>query len=717
MSRSRLVRDIFPGFRSSSPSNLTAVGRTLFFVANNGTNGYELWRSDGSRAGTAQVADIDPDFDTALDIGPPTAVGSTLFFSARDSVFDQELWKSDGTKSGTVRVADIWPGQFGGSSPYQLTAVGGTLFFIANDGGSTGYGGGFELWKSNGTAAKTTRITNFTQRQLERPGGLFFPRLLTVVSNTLFFVADDGVNGIELWKSDGTVAGTRIIKDILPGPGGSAPEWLTAIGNQLFFLANDGTHGKQLWKSDGTRAGTVRLTNLSSSYIKELTTAGNTLFFVKGNALWKSDGSVPGTVQVLDFDRDNPYNLTAVGNNILFSAKDKTYGRELWKSDGTTAGTVLVADIEPGSLFGGIPLSSSPTNLKAVGNMLYFSAQTLSTGRELWKTDGTASGTARVADIKGGSNGSYPSTVTAVGRDLFFSADNGTNGRELYFLDLTPPSLSSVSAEGNRLILNFSESVSFTGSIADRFSITVNGASRIFAVSTGATSSELRLTLAGTAPTSSQIVRVNYSDLTNANDERGVIQDAEGNDMVSIVAPGRPADTFRSNMSVTELAATTSNLVLTGSSAINGTGNNLSNTIIGNGATNILNGGAAADRLIGGDGKDTLIGGLGADVFRFDSALRSTANRDTITDFNRFQGDRIELENAVFTGLTRTGTLAGTAFRSGSNFNSPSQRILYNPATGHLSYDSNGNTAGGLSVLIAILSTKPTLNNTMFAIT
>jgi Ca2+-binding RTX toxin-like protein len=125
----------------------------------------------------------------------------------------------------------------------------------------------------------------------------------------------------------------------------------------------------------------------------------------------------------------------------------------------------------------------------------------------------------------------------------------------------------------------------------------------------------------------------------------------------------------------------------------------------------------AADRLIGGGGKDTLIGGLGADVFRFDSALSSTANRDTITDFNRFQGDRIELENAVFKGLTRTGTLAATAFRSGSNFNSPSQRILYNQATGNLSYDSNGNIAGGVNALIAILSTKPTLNNAMLVVT
>ncbi|MFM7465284.1 MAG: ELWxxDGT repeat protein [Cyanobium sp.] len=136
MSGPRLVRDIFPGLRSSFPrrdlrvNTLIGAGGNLFFVANNGTNGYELWRSDGSRTGTTQVTDIDPDFDSSIDIGRPTAIGSTIFFSARDTTFDQELWKSDGTKSGTVRVADIRPGRFG-SDPSWLTAVGSNIFFTA----------------------------------------------------------------------------------------------------------------------------------------------------------------------------------------------------------------------------------------------------------------------------------------------------------------------------------------------------------------------------------------------------------------------------------------------------------------------------------------------------------------------------------------------------------------------------------------------------------
>jgi ELWxxDGT repeat protein len=739
MTRPRLVRDILPGLGSSLPNEILdplpqgiALGSNLFFVANNGTNGFELWRSDGSRTGTRQVADIDPGFDSAIDIGPPTAVGSTLFFSARDKTFDQELWKSDGTKSGTVRVADIWPGRFG-SNPSWLTALGSNIFFTANDGGPSGLGGSRELWKSNGTAAGTVRITNFNQ-------GLGNVNGLTVVSGTLFFVADDGVHGAELWKSDGTSRGTRLVKDINNFALDPGPSYLTAVGNSLFFVGEQNFQ-ENLWKSDGTSTGTVRLTKFSDGSIKlkSLTAVGNTLFFVAGGELWKSNGTVSGTYQIkplslsgLNEGQWEPVFLTAVGNTVYFSADDGISGRELWKSDGTAGGTVQVADIEPLKLEGRFPMSSAPRSLKAVGNILYFSAGNLATGYELWKTDGTASGTVRVADINmvprpvgiselswfdSGLNGSFPESLTTVGRDLFYTADNGINGRELYFLDLTPPSLGSISLEGNRLTLKFSESIAFSGSIADRFAVTVDGASRSVSVSPGATSNELRLTLTGADPTSNQSVRVSYTDLTIGNDERGVIGDAEGNDLVSIGVPGRAADTFRSRGSVTALAATTTNLVLTGNRPINGTGNNLANTISGNDAANILNGGLAADRLIGGGGKDTLIGGLGADVFRFDSALSSTANRDTITDFNRFQGDRIELENAVFKGLTRTGTLAATAFRSGSNFNSPSQRILYNPATGNLSYDSNGNIAGGVNALIAILSTKPTLNNTMLIVT
>ena len=146
-----------------------------------------------------------------------------------------------------------------------------------------------------------------------------------------------------MWKSDGTAAGTVLVKDIRPGSTGSFPRYLTAVGNTLFFQANDGVSGYELWKSDGTAAGTVLVKDIRPGYY-----------------------------------RSNPRNLTVVGNTLFFTANDGVNGEELWKSDGTAAGTVLVGDIRPGSS------SSNPRNLRVVGNNLFFSADNGVNGEELW---------------------------------------------------------------------------------------------------------------------------------------------------------------------------------------------------------------------------------------------------------------------------------------------------------------------------------------------
>jgi len=277
-----MLKDINPGAGYSNSSFLTNVNGTLFFRANDGTYGAELWKSDGTPAGTVMVKDIYP--AESSDPTNLTNVNGTLFFMANDGTNGYELWKSDGTSAGTVMVKDIYPGVLG-SYLFYLTNVNGTLFFQANDGTN-----GYELWKSDGTDAGTVMVKDIAPGVWESS-----PGFLTNVNGILFFAATDGTNGFELWKSNGTEAGTVMVKDIYPVAGNSYPNYLTNVNGILFFAATDGTNGAELWKSNGTDAGTVMVKDIypgaESSDLYEMTNVNGTLFFtandgISGVELW-----------------------------------------------------------------------------------------------------------------------------------------------------------------------------------------------------------------------------------------------------------------------------------------------------------------------------------------------------------------------------------------------------------------------------------------------
>jgi ELWxxDGT repeat protein len=463
----QMVLDINP-VGSSYPSPVVAIGPTTYFSADDGWHGYELWKSDGTAAGTTLVTDLYPGGSagyyggyTSNSSNPSdlTNFNGTLFFSADVG----GLWKSDGTGAGTVPVSPS-VGHAG-----SLTVVNGTLFFSANDGVH-----GDELWKSDGTATGTVLVKDI------HPGSFGYgPQNLINANGTLFFTADDGTHGRELWRSDGTAAGTTLVKDIDPGSGSSSSSNLTNVNGTLFFTATDGTHGRELWKSAGTAAGTILVkdinppgaSNYAGSYPSFLTNVNGTLYFSAydgptGSELWKSDGTAAGTVLFKDISSgsasSSPSDLTNVNGTLFFAAADATNGSELWKSDGTAAGTVLVKDINPGTA------SSNPSSRADVNGTLFFWADDGTQGSELWKSDGTAAGTVLVTDLYPGIGGSFPASLTNVYGTLFFSADDGIHGTELWKLVVGPTQGTSLKVSG------FPTTV--TAGVAGAFTVTAKNA-------------------------------------------------------------------------------------------------------------------------------------------------------------------------------------------------------------------------------------------------
>lgn len=397
--RAQLFRDLDTGRVGSDPQFLTVVGDTLFFAADNGSTGRELWKTDGTTDGTELVRDINPGRDgTTPRSSNPTDlvnVNGVLYFSADDGTNGRELWRSDGTSRGTVLVRDINTGRDNtsdplSSDPRELVNVNGTLFFSAQT-----QADGRELWRSDGTQNGTRLVRDINDRQDGSTPLSSDPTSLVSFQNTLYFAADDGTNGKELWRSNGTTSGTQLVRDINRGDSSSTPTDLVTVGGAFYFSADDGINGRELWRSNGTSNGTT--------LVRDIQTGGETA-------------------------SSNPGSLVNFRNQLYFAAATNNNGRELWRSDGTRNGTTLVRDINRGAE------SSDPLDLVSFNNFFYFSANNGRNGQELWRSDGTESGTQLVQDIYLGSPSSTPSSLVVFKNRLFFAADNGTNGRELWRL-------------------------------------------------------------------------------------------------------------------------------------------------------------------------------------------------------------------------------------------------------------------------------------------
>jgi ELWxxDGT repeat protein len=431
--RASLLKEISPLYNPLYvPQPLLRLGERMYFTAYEqrsygpGPIVVYLWSTDGTPGGTLPVSG--PEGDGFEYPAPPTLFGGSLYFFASAGASDFRLWKTDGTATGTVAMQGVRgiPPDFVGFEGYTavgifqppLTVIGGKpLFFALSD---RDRARPYALYKLNEASSDATFLLDFARI----PGPM-----VEIGSIGYFSGIDTFARGEELWRTDGTPEGTRMVRDICPGSCESDPRSLTVVGNALYFVANDGVHGSELWKSDGTETGTVLVKDIRSGMFGQpphnFVVASGQVFLladdgVHGEELWRTDGTPEGTRLIKDVrpgsDGSGPAGLVPFGPWLLFSADDGARGQELWRTDGTEAGTVMIADIAPGSA------ASLPRTMTAYGNAVYFSADDSLHGRELWRTDGTPAGTRLVADFLPGGEGSDPFVVADPVSSLFLLA-------------------------------------------------------------------------------------------------------------------------------------------------------------------------------------------------------------------------------------------------------------------------------------------------------
>ncbi len=369
---------------TNAPGNFSAGGTVnnqfIFFKAAYGTNGdtlvYDCWKTDGTIPGTTIIK---PGVASGTNDGSSytrrprnfTLVDNQLFFVTNGGTSRQQLWKVNANTVDTVKTDFAGLDYFTGL--FDLVSFNNQLYFLIKSPGNVNDSA--TLWKSDGFYTGTVPVLSSTAQSFRQPdfaGSVQY-------NGKLIFSASDNIHGNELWITDGTASGTRLLFDAVRGNGSSYPLILSLLKDKLFFFEN---YGYLLTVYDlNTNSRTV----LGSGYqpvINSAMTVNNKLLFKsvdarRGLEWFVTDGTVSGTSQLADtrkgvagaFDYgETDVSTSAPGGNFYFTANDGIHGNELWTSDMTGPNTRLFADIAPGAAW------SSPKYLKIADGKLFFVA-------------------------------------------------------------------------------------------------------------------------------------------------------------------------------------------------------------------------------------------------------------------------------------------------------------------------------------------------------
>jgi ELWxxDGT repeat protein len=509
-----------------------AVQNKYFFTANQPYVGNALWVSDGSPGGTFKLG------DTTLSVGNTYVIGNKIYFLTGDYFTGYLLWSTDGTKQGTVpvrnggdkiKVGSFYPSQmdwfvFSDSTGYhtsdgsptgvrdlirtdtvqfrdthyakylstvfayqdKLLMVIGTGQAILND--------EVKVFSIDVKTGETSLLLHLLDPNGEGKGSLTAYGF-KMFGNQVVFCTQNKVKEFSLWKTDGTVQGTQLIKTSedslhfqspLGSSGSLGSDQTIVYQNRFFFSASDNVHGTELWVTDGTSQGTHLFDDLApgkgtferfinnkdsllvlpySSIPQNYVVHGGTLYFTASDTsnstyFWGSDGTSAGTEKLSKLGSLSPLPYTLLPNALVFINADTLHGAEPWATGTASSPTLRLKDIWPSipdALAQYDTYYGAPDNTSSWGDTLgghyYFVANDGKHGKEVWVTDGSPNGTKQLLDISMGAEDSNPFGFKTVSSNVFFIAKK----KGAYFLCMINDTILTDTTSSPKAISSFEE--------------------------------------------------------------------------------------------------------------------------------------------------------------------------------------------------------------------------------------------------------------------